>query len=292
MADVFQIVTDRILNLLQLGEIPWHRPWCTVEGGAFNRISGKQYSLLNQMMLTHTGEYATFGQWTKLGGKIRKGEKSEIVVFWKWPEAEEAEKESGETNEQEQKRKGPVLRFYRVFHISQVDGVAPLEPRIKIYNHDPIEQAERLVHGYIMREGIRLKDETSNSAYYSPAQDVIHIPSLWQHEYPEEYYSTALHEIVHSTGHVNRLNRSGLQTVAFGSETYSKEELVAEIGCACLMNHLGIETDHSIRNSAGYVQGWLKTLQNDKRLVVYASGQAEKAVKYIIGEQNAQTPLT
>lgn len=156
MADVFQIVTDRILNLLQLGEIPWHRPWCTVEGGAFNRISGKQYSLLNQMMLTHTGEYATFGQWTKLGGKIRKGEKSEIVVFWKWPEAEEAEKESGETNEQEQKRKGPVLRFYRVFHISQVDGVAPLEPRIKIYNHDPIEQAERLVHGYIMREGIRL----------------------------------------------------------------------------------------------------------------------------------------
>ena len=288
MADVFQIVTDKILNLLQMGEeIPWHRPWCTVAGGAFNRISGKQYSLLNQMMLTHSGEYATFGQWTKLGGKIRKGEKSEIVVFWKWPEAEEAEKESGETNEQEQKRKGPVLRFYRVFHISQVDGVAPLEPRIKIYNHDPIEQAERLVHGYIMREGIRLDDEHSDSAYYSPAQDVIHIPSLWQYEYPEEYYSTALHEIVHSTGHVNRLNRPGLHNTAFGSETYSKEELIAEIGCACIMNHLGIETDHSIRNSTGYVQGWLRALQNDKRLVVYAAGQAEKAAKYIFEEKTS-----
>ena len=87
MADVFQIVTDKILTLLQLGEIPWHRPWCTVAGGAFNRISGKQYSLLNQMMLTHSGEYATFGQWTKLGGRIRKGEKSEIVVFWKFTES-------------------------------------------------------------------------------------------------------------------------------------------------------------------------------------------------------------
>ena len=287
MADVFQIVTDRMLNLLQLGEIPWHRPWCSVRGGAFNRISGKQYSLLNQMMLTHTGEYATFGQWTKLGGKIRKGEKSEIVVFWKWPEEEETNKDLVE-EEQDQKRKGPVLRFYRVFHISQVDGVAPLKPRIKVYNHDPIEQAEKLVHGYVMREGIHLEDEQSNSAYYSPAQDVIHIPSLWQYEYPEEYYSTALHEVVHSTGHVNRLNRPGLQTVSFGSETYSKEELVAEIGCACLMNNLGIETDHSIRNSAGYVQGWLKALQDDKRMIVFAAGQAEKAVKYILGKQMTQ----
>ena len=287
MADVFQIVTDKILNLLQMGEeIPWHRPWCTVAGGAFNRISGKQYSLLNQMMLTHSGEYATFGQWTKLGGKIRKGEKSEIVVFWKWPE-EETKKDPDE-DDQDQKRKGPVLRFYRVFHISQVDGVAPLEPRIKIYNHDPIEQAEKLVHGNVIREGIRLEDEQSNTAYYSPAQDVIHIPSLWQYEYPEEYYSTALHEIVHSTGHVNRLNRPGLQTVAFGSETYSKEELVAEIACACLMSYLGIQSDRSIRNSAGYVQGWLRALQDYKRMIVFAAGQAEKAVRYILGEQMTQ----
>lgn len=284
MADVFQIVTDKILTLLQMGEIPWNRPWCTVGGGAFNRVSGKSYSLLNQMMLSHSGEYATFGQWKKLGGKIRKGEKSEIVVFWKWPEPEEAEKESGETDGQDPKRKGPVLRFYRVFHISQVDGVAPLEPQIKLYGHDPIEQAEMLVHGYVTRERIRMEDEMSDTAYYSPAQDVIHIPSLRQYEFPEEYYSTALHEIVHSTGHVKRLNRPGLHNAAFGSRTYSKEELIAEIGCACIMNHLGIETDHSIRNSAGYVQGWLSALQNDKRLVVYAAGQAEKAVNYILNK--------
>ena len=135
---------------------------------------------------------------------------------------------------------------------------------------------------HITHQRSRLEDEQSNTAYYSPAQDVIHIPSLWQYEYPEEYYSTALHEIVHSTGHVNRLNRPGLQTVAFGSKNFNKEELIAEIGCACLMNHLGIQTDHSIRNSAGYVQGWLRALQDDKRMIVFAAGQAEKAVNYVL----------
>ena len=89
MADVYQIVTDRILNLLELGEIPWHRPWCTVNGGAFNRISGKQYSLLNQMLLGKAGEWLTFGQVKQEGGCIRKGEKARMIVFWKFIEKED-----------------------------------------------------------------------------------------------------------------------------------------------------------------------------------------------------------
>lgn len=283
MADVYQIVTDRILNLLELGEIPWHRPWCTVNGGAFNRISGKQYSLLNQMLLSHTGEYATFGQWTKLGGQIRKGEKSEIVVFWKWQEPQD----DGTDELADVRKAKPVLRFYRVFHVSQVEGIAPQENRIRLHQHEPTERAEMLVHGYTVREGIRMENtEFSDSAYYSPGGDIIHIPPINQYEYPEEYYSTALHEMIHSTGHEKRLNRPGLRNASFGSTVYSKEELIAEIGSACLMNLLGIETDRSLLNSAGYIQGWMSALRSDKRLVVLAAGQAEKATKYILDRHN------
>ena len=279
MPSVFEIVTNRVLTALEQGEIPWHRPWVTVNSGAFNRVTGKKYSLLNQMMLAHgDGEYASYAQWTKLGGSIRIDEKPEIVVFWKWPE----EKEDAEEDEQAVKLKRPVLRYYRVYHISQVDGVKPLDRKIRVYNHDLIEQAENLMHGYLTREGIRLENAMTNEAFYSPARDVIHIPAITQYEFVEEYYSTALHEGVHSTGHPSRLNRAGLKNVAFGSETYSMEELVAEIGSAALINHLGIETDHSIRNANAYIQGWLKTLKNDKKMIVFAAGQAEKAVKYML----------
>ena len=96
-----------------------------------------------------------------------------------------------------------------------------------------------------------------------------------------EYYSTAFHELTHSTGHASRLNRL-TATAHFGNKEYSKEELVAEIGAAALVNHAGLETSSSFRNSAAYVQSWLKALQNDKRLIVSAAGQAEKACSLIL----------
>ena len=96
-----------------------------------------------------------------------------------------------------------------------------------------------------------------------------------------EYYSTAFHEMVHSTGHSNRLNRL-TQTAHFGNEEYSKEELVAEIGASALVNQAGLETEKSFRNSTAYVQSWLNVLKNDKRFIVSASGKAEKAVELIL----------
>lgn len=287
MADVYQMVTDRILAALDLGEIPWHRPWCSVGGGAYNRITEKPYSLLNQMLLSHTGEYASLQQWNKLGGRIRKGERSEFVVFWKWCEPKKEETQETEDKEEDQESgrilDRPILRYYRVFHISQVEGVAPLPQRIRLYNHDPIEEAERLINSYLHREGIVLEEELSDTAYYSPARDLIHIPSIKQYEELSEYYSTLLHEAVHSTGHSTRLNRAGLQNVSFGSAVYSKEELIAEIGSACLLSDLGIETDRSMTNSAAYIQGWLHALKNDRKLVVMAAAQAQKAAEYICG---------
>ncbi len=283
MADVFQIVTDRVMAALEMEEVPWQRPWCIVNGGAYNRVSGKHYSLINQMLLSHSGEYATFKQWTELGGKVRKGEKGEMVVFFKWPDQkEDSQTEDNKEETQEDRSRRPVLRYYKVFHISQVDGVEPLERQIPVYSSDPIAIGEEVFWNYIRREGIRVELEPSNEAYYSPSRDLIHLPELRQYKDPAAFYSTAFHEAAHSTGIEARLARAGLKKASFGSEIYSKEELTAEISACVLTNTLQIETDHSVQNSTAYIRGWLKALQNDRRLIVQAAGQAEKAVNYIL----------
>ena len=135
---------------------------------------------------------------------------------------------------------------------------------------------------------MRVELEPSNEAYYSPSRDLIHLPELSQYQYPSEFYSTAFHEAAHSTGHEGRLNRVGLKKAAFGSESYGKEELIGEISSAVLLSTLHIESDHSVTNSTAYIRGWLKALQDDKRMIVFAAGQAEKAVKYILGKQMTQ----
>ena len=119
-------------------------------------------------------------------------------------------------------------------------------------------------------------------AFYRPSTDSITLPLLAQFKETAEYYSTAFHEMIHSTGHKTRLDRLK-KTAFFGSEAYSKEELIAEIGAATLVNHAGLETSRSFRNSTAYVQNWLRVLQNDKRFIVSAAGKAEKAVNLILG---------
>lgn len=278
--NVYEMVTDRIIEQLEKGVIPWQRPWSGTHSGAFNRISNKPYSIMNQILLQHDGEYATFKQWSDLGGHIKKGEKSEIVVFWKLQPYEE-EKEDGE----KVVKQIPILRYYNVFHISQVEGVEPLDDA-KISELEPIEEAERIKVDYMNREHLEIKETISNKAFYSPAQDYIKVPCKEQYQNIEEFYSTLFHEMVHSTGHKSRLDR--LETGAsahFGSEDYSKEELVAEVGSATLINMLGIETKKSFNNSTAYIQSWLRVLKNDSHFIVSASSKAEKAVKYILNEQ-------
>lgn len=278
---VYEIVTDRIIEQLESGVIPWQKPWTGIRSGAYNRISKKSYSLLNQMLLKHDGEYATFKQWQDLGGYVRKGEKSEIVVFWKIQPIEEI-KEDG-TKEVKQI---PLLRYFNVFHISQVDGVEPL-PKEELNNIEPIANAENILHDYWNRENIKVEHMAGDRAYYSPTHDLIHLPLFEQFTDANEYYSTAFHESVHSTMKESRCNRAEdrkSKLVAFGSNEYSKEELVAEIGSASLMNIIGIETSKSFKNSSAYIQNWLSVLKNDVKFIVSASSKAEKAVEYILNE--------
>lgn len=279
--NVYEMVTERIITELEKGVIPWEKPWTGVRSGAYNRISKKPYSIINQMILKHTGEYATFKQWTDLGGHIRKGEKSEMVVFWKIFEKEETNEDTGE----KEVRKIPMLRYYNVFHISQVDGLEPLV--IPFKEMEPIEAADKIIAEYVKREHIEFKEIASNEAFYSPSRDRVVVPMKEQYKHINEYYSTTFHELTHSTGHKSRLDRlhSGADA-AFGTQTYSKEELVAEIGSASLMNLLGIETIKTFQNSAAYIQGWLKVLKSDNKFIVSASSKAEKAVNYIISEQH------
>ena len=278
---VYEMVTERIIEQLENGVIPWEKPWTGVRSGAFNRVSKKSYSLLNQMLLKHEGEYATFKQWSDLGGHIRKGEKSEIVVFWKVLPVEEEQKDGSKIVKQI-----PLLRYYNVFHISQVDGVEPLKQE-ELHDIEPIEKAESVLKDYWTRENIKVEHIKGNDAYYSPLFDMIHLPLFEQFKDANEYYATAFHESVHSTMKESRCNRAEERKnklVAFGSEEYSKEELVAELGSASLMNIIGIETKKSFRNSTAYVQSWIRVLKNDVKFIVSASSKAEKAVNYILNQ--------
>ncbi len=276
--DIYQTITDRIIEQLKSGHIPWSKPWRGVRSGAFNRISKQPYSLLNQMLLKHDGEYASFKQWKELGGHIRKGEKSEIVVYWNIIDKEVTNKDG-----EKEVKHIPILKYYNVFHISQVEGVEPLEKPLT--DLKPIDNAEKVITDYVSRESINYKETISNKAYYSPVMDAVVVPSKKQYTNINDFYATAFHELTHSTGHKTRLARiSTKEIAAFGSHEYSKEELVAEIGSASLLNLLGLETSKTFKNTTAYIQSWLQVLKNDNRFIVSAASKAEKAVNYILGE--------
>ena len=276
---VYEMVTERIIEQLENNIIPWEKPWTGTKSGAFNRVSKKSYSLLNQYLLSKSGEWATYKQWSDLGGKIRKGEKSEIIVFWKILPVEEVQEDGTKIVKQI-----PFLKYINVFHISQVDGVEPLQKE-ELNDIEPIEKADKVLIDYWTREQIKVEHVKGDNAFYSPMKDLIQLPLFEQFKNANEYYSTAFHESVHSTMKESRCNRAEERKgklVAFGSEEYSKEELVAELGSASLMNIIGIETRKSFRNSSAYIQNWLQVLRNDVKFIVSASSKAEKAVNYIL----------
>lgn len=270
--DIYAEITNRMIAEMEQGVIPWRKPWMAA-GRAISHTTGKAYSLLNQMLLGRPGEYLTFNQCQQEGGHIRKGEKSRIVVFWKW-----LEKKDEETEEVIQV---PYLRYYNVFHIDQCEGITAKHAEMQAHPANSDEAAEAIIAEYAQREGVAIEHRAGDSAFYQPATDRIVLPLLAQFAETAEYYGTAFHEMVHSTGHAKRLER--LDTTAnFGSEEYSKEELIAEIGSAALVHHAGLETPQSFTNSTAYVQNWQTVLKSDKRFIVSAAGKADKAVNYIL----------
>lgn len=244
---VYQIVTDHIIAQMEKGIIPWNKPWHGSQSGAVSHSTGRPYSLLNQFLLERPGEYATFNQIKAAGGKVKKGEKSSVVVFWKQVKVKDTDPTTGEETE----KLIPMLRYYNVFNLDQCEGIEPkyFHPAEHL---DPIAEGEKVIIDYVTASGVKFQPELGDSAYYSPTRDLVVVPLLEQYSNPNEYYNTAFHELTHSTGHVSRLNRLTTgAAAAFGGTDYSKEELTAELGSAYLMNHCGINTESTERNSAG-----------------------------------------
>lgn len=281
--NVYQIITDRIIDEMSKGIIPWQRPWHGTKDGAVSYETGRPYSFLNQMLLGRPGEWLTFNQVKKLGGKIKKGAKAGMVTFVKTylKKTKDGVAENDDPNEE----KGFVLRYYNVFHIDDCEGIkSKTESMTDALVLKPIEDADKVAVEYVEREDtLKLEVKKSNSAYYSPATDTVVVPHLEQYDDVEEYYSTLFHELVHSTGVSKRCDRGLGHMAGKKSEEYSREELVAEIGSAMILNQLGIDNGKAFKNSVGYIQGWLRELQNDNRMIVWAASRAEKAVKYIKG---------
>lgn len=269
---IYEMVTNAIIEKLEAGIVPWRKPWVNGQHNAVSWKSQKAYRGINALLLD-AGEYATFKQITEAGGKVKKGAKSEIVVFWKWIEKE---------NDKKEIEKIPFLRYYRVFNIAtQVEGLASKRKIEETFENDPIEQAENIIKGYM--DAPTMQFESGVGAWYKPSLDVVNVPPIKDFKQVGEYYTTAFHELVHSTGHASRLNREGVTAIHhFGDEVYSKEELVAEIGAQMLASIAGVAND-TIDNAVSYINSWLHALKDDKTLLVKAGAQAQKAVDKILG---------
>ena len=291
--DVFQIVTDQILDLLDKGTIPWRKPWKGgFAGQPKNVISKKAYRGINTFILSITAENAGFDspfwlsykQAKSLGGNVKKGEKSSLVVFWRWIEKTETDVESGKV----ELKKIPFLRYYRVFNVAQCENLdlskIPENPDNDIPDLDfsPVNACEGIIGNFKDCPGIY---HDQGAAYYQPSTDEVHMPKRENFSTVEDYYSTLFHEVTHSTGHETRLGRHDKdKSLHFGSETYSKEELVAEMGAAFLCGICDI-SNNTVENSAAYIKGWSSKIKGDRKLVVHAAAQAQKATDYITNKE-------
>lgn len=296
--NVYQMVTDRIIKDLESGVIPWEKPWINTSGTEVARShnDGRVYSLLNQMLVGIPGEYVTFKQAQKEGGHIKKGAKAMCVVFFKIHYKEVKDKDGNVVLMEDGSEKTasvPVLKYSNVFNLEDTEGLEKkfVQSKGPVTDNLPMTEIDAAMGKYLESSGVTLRHYEQGRSYYSPAQDEVILPHMNQFENVESYYATLFHELGHSTGHQKRLAREfGNQ---FGDDKYSREELVAEITSAVLCNHFGIDTAKVNRNTAGYIQHWLKAIKEDNHMIVVAAGRAEKAVNMILGlapERNQEEP--
>lgn len=216
------------------------------------------------------------------GGHVKRGEKGSLVTFWKVTEKEL--EEEGKVG----KELKFLFRYYTVFNLDQREGIKAPPPAEKI---NPIQKCEDIVTGYKTKPEIRVNSR--DKAYYLPSGDHISLPPMQAFKSAEGYYASLFHELTHSTGHEKRLGRFNSRDYnrPFASEEYSKEELIAELGCAFLCAEAGSDNSE-LDNSAAYIQSWLKVLKNDKRLIISASAHAAKAARYILGQKEEAGPIS
>ena len=271
---VYKIITDRIIEKLEKGVLPWKKTWeC---GMPQNFVSKKSYHGINVLLLAgseHSSpHWLTFNQVSKLGGSVKKGAKSMPVVFWKLNKYKSVKRLANGREEIEEKTI-PMLRYYRVFNIEDTT----LEvPKVEFTEKQSIEECEKVLKGY------KNSPELVNAmkASYIVKSDKVKMPKMKKFDKAENYYSVLFHEFNHSTGHEKRLDRD--MSGSFGNAKYAKEELIAELGASflCAITHIETKT---LDNAASYIKGWLKALKNDEKFIFKASSLAQKSADYILG---------
>lgn len=277
--DIYEIITSRFIEQLKVGTVPWQKPWAGVQ----NIVSKKPYRGINSLILGgsdfQSPYWLTFKQAHDLGGKIKKGEKATPVIYYKL-----FEKRDGSGNlvlgGNGRPTRIPFIRWSNAFNLDQTEGIEPPAQAATQNTIQPLEKASKIVQ----EAKICPIYHTGFAAVYSPTEDVIRLPAQKTFRSPEAYYQTLFHEMTHSTGHASRLDREGVTLpIKFGSERYSKEELIAELGASFLSNEAGILNQVQFDNSAAYLGSWIEKFQNDPKMIFTASSQAQRSTDFILG---------
>jgi antirestriction protein ArdC len=286
--NAYEAVTNQILEALSEGVVPWRKPWSSIDGGTHrNGISNKPYRGLNPFILDIKSmrmgysdpRWVTYKQSTTLGGKVTRGEKGTPIMFWKKLDPKASAIEEAESDGKPMPKGAMMLRVYYVFNVEQCEGLK-LKPLVKAEDtFDGIAMAAAIVAGY---HGPKVS-HGGDRAFYAPRMDAVRLPEPSSFVSADAYYGTAFHELTHSTGHPDRLGRFDLDSTlpSFGSEDYSKEELVAEFGAAFLCNASGITS--TLPQSASYIENWANVIRKDSKLIIHAAAQAQKAADLIQG---------
>ena len=288
-----EIVAEKLIKQLEEGVAPWQRPWNPGESGAFlpyNPLTDNRYKGINSLYLLaqerDDQRWMTYKQASEAGAQVRKGEKGTGIQYWKFVD-EHIKKDAagkplvdsdGKPVKELVKLERPRVFFATVFNAEQIDGLPPIQRKQQTWY--PIERAE----GILATCGVAIHYNGGGRAFYRPLTDSIHLPDKGQFPNAENFYATALHELGHSTGHPDRLNRD--LSHPFGSEGYAKEELRAEIASMILGDELGIGHDPS--QHAAYVGSWIKALKDDPLEIFRAAADAEKIQHYVLGIEQKQ----
>ena len=285
-------VSEKIIEAIEAGTAPWMKPWDGAELFGMmpqNATTGKAYNGINAIHLlteaTVQGysdpRWVTYKQAEELGANVKKGEKSTLVQYWKFKDfvnvldadGNPVLKTDGKPQKEEIKLENPKVFYASVFNAQQCENMPKLETKPLMW--DVNELAETI----LLNSGAKIKNVPGDRAFYSPSQDAITLPLREQFPTQENYYSTALHELGHWTGHEDRLDRD--LSGSFGSESYAKEELRAEIASFMLSARIGIDHDPSQHYS--YIGSWAEALQEDSKEIFRAARDAEKIADFVEG---------
>ena len=286
--NVYEIVTERILEELEKGIVPWRKPWT---GSSPLNIMGREYRGMNILLLGSapfsSPVWMSYKQAQDHGGHVKGGEKSSLCVFWKVSDVVDDEGKSV-LDDKGKPKKCFLLRYYNVFNLDQTEKVnlpKRTAEKVKGKINDPIAAADEAVNKMPSKPEII----PGQKASYGPKEDKVSMPDLKYFDSGQDYYSTLFHELTHSTGHPSRLNRASIvDNASFGSETYAEEELVAEFGAAFLCCETGINNERTNENNVAYIAGWKSKIKANPKLVAMAASRAQKAADFILSRSAYQ----